>query len=442
MRLHVPYVQPWMTKDETTIKTHLKYGCGRVPSHEMQYISRTSLSKILWVLVRNSKNIKAIVPLNALKGTLMTTQQNLDALKGTLITTQQNLTIVHLHLWICFIAMFKSIFFLFVWSFEECADPMPCDLEFWCCMKAVYTQSWICLKRTLVVSVMFSCVSAHNWFENVCWEVPKARWSNSCVQHTQSSFVAFWSRGKGPTLSTLCKRHLPSLHPSCQDGTSTDYDIQQFIKNGWIIRWPSGSKREFWWFARIASQRKTIFIQCSSDSLESPQTCDSQSLVPQNWREGDPPKKPPTQKKTVCTNSLRKLFCLFSAYLKGKRGDNLYRLSRNCLRKLFVQTVFIWVGGFFGWVFPSWKTRRRRDDFRESLDSRKSANRFVRIGPSIRLSLNYLRHSTSLVLKRICHFGTNCHFSLYGTNLSKTLAFLFLWNLSLSCWLFTNHKEE
>ena len=68
----------------------------------------------------------------------------------------------------------------------------------------------------------------------------------------------------------------------------------------------------------------------------------------QNSREGDPPKKPPTQIKTVCTNSLRKLFCLFSAYLKGEKRDSLHKLSRNCLRKLFVQTVFIWVGGFLG----------------------------------------------------------------------------------------------
>ena len=51
-------------------------------------------------------------------------------------------------------------------------------------------------------------------------------------------------------------------------------------------------------------------------------------------RAGDPPQKPLTQTKTVCTNSLRKLFLPVSAYLKGKRGDSLYKLSRNCLRKL------------------------------------------------------------------------------------------------------------
>ena len=40
--------------------------------------------------------------------------------------------------------------------------------------------------------------------------------------------------------------------------------------------------------------------------------------------------KTPTQIKTVCESS----FCLFSAYFKGRRGDNLYKLSLNCLRKL------------------------------------------------------------------------------------------------------------
>ena len=49
-----------------------------------------------------------------------------------------------------------------------------------------------------------------------------------------------------------------------------------------------------------------------------------------------PPKQPPTQKKqfaqTVCVNS----FCLFSANFKGKRGHNLYKLSRKVLRQLCI----------------------------------------------------------------------------------------------------------
>ena len=68
-------------------------------------------------------------------------------------------------------------------------------------------------------------------------------------------------------------------------------------------------------------------------------------------REGDPPKKPPTQIKRVCTNSLCKQgFCLFSAYFKGKRSGQFVDKTdpRNCLCKLFVQTLFIWVGGFLG----------------------------------------------------------------------------------------------
>ena len=43
----------------------------------------------------------------------------------------------------------------------------------------------------------------------------------------------------------------------------------------------------------------------------------------------------PTQKTTHPNkSSLRKLFPPVSAYFKGERGDNLYKLSRNCLRKL------------------------------------------------------------------------------------------------------------
>ena len=54
------------------------------------------------------------------------------------------------------------------------------------------------------------------------------------------------------------------------------------------------------------------------------------------------PKKPPTQIKTVCTNSLRKPFLPVSAYLQGKKGDSLYKQS---VLKLFAQTVFL-----FRWV--------------------------------------------------------------------------------------------
>ena len=48
------------------------------------------------------------------------------------------------------------------------------------------------------------------------------------------------------------------------------------------------------------------------------------------------PNKPPTQIKTVCANNLCKLSPLFP-----------FKTSRK-QRKEFVQTVFIWVGGFLG----------------------------------------------------------------------------------------------
>ena len=97
---------------------------------------------------------------------------------------------------------------------------------------------------------------------------------------------------------------------------------------------------------RMKSEEKGEAVGGQAGSVSA--TCLCNRLGCLSLREGDPPKKPPTQIKTVCTNSLHKLFCLFSAYFKGKRGDNLYKLSRNCLRKLFVQTVFIWVGDFLG----------------------------------------------------------------------------------------------
>ena len=69
------------------------------------------------------------------------------------------------------------------------------------------------------------------------------------------------------------------------------------------------------------------------------------------------PKKPPTQIKIVCTNSLCKFFRLFLLIFKGKGGTICTNCPEIVVRKLFVQTVFIWVGGFFGWVFPSWRNR-------------------------------------------------------------------------------------
>ena len=68
-------------------------------------------------------------------------------------------------------------------------------------------------------------------------------------------------------------------------------------------------------------------------------------------REGNPPKdNTHPNKKTVCTNSLRKLFppafCLF----KEKRADNLYKLLWNCKLCFWFGWVFFWGG----WVSPSW----------------------------------------------------------------------------------------
>ena len=63
-------------------------------------------------------------------------------------------------------------------------------------------------------------------------------------------------------------------------------------------------------------------------------------------REGNPPQKPPAQIKAACTNSLRNLF--LAVFYLFKR-NNLYKLFRNCLRKLW----FYFGGWFFGGVgFP------------------------------------------------------------------------------------------
>ena len=63
------------------------------------------------------------------------------------------------------------------------------------------------------------------------------------------------------------------------------------------------------------------------------------------------PKKPPTQTKSLCTNSLRKLFLLVFCLFKGetkKKKDSLYKLFRNCLRKL----CFYLGAWFFGVGLP------------------------------------------------------------------------------------------
>ena len=80
---------------------------------------------------------------------------------------------------------------------------------------------------------------------------------------------------------------------------------------------------------------------------------DFRRFTPSLSRESNPPKKSPTQIETVCTNSLRKLFRLFSAYFKGKNGEQFVQT----VPKLFAQTVcancFYLGGWFFGWVSPS-----------------------------------------------------------------------------------------
>ena len=58
-----------------------------------------------------------------------------------------------------------------------------------------------------------------------------------------------------------------------------------------------------------------------------------------SW-EGNPPKKPPTQIKPVCTNSVLPTFGLF---LEGKRGS-LHTVSKI----VCANSVFILVGGFLG----------------------------------------------------------------------------------------------
>ena len=65
-----------------------------------------------------------------------------------------------------------------------------------------------------------------------------------------------------------------------------------------------------------------------------------------------------THPKTTHSNrsTLRKLFSLFSAYFKGKRGDSSYKLFRNCLRKC----AFVWVGVFFWGGSPLHRRKGRK----------------------------------------------------------------------------------
>ena len=61
-----------------------------------------------------------------------------------------------------------------------------------------------------------------------------------------------------------------------------------------------------------------------------------------------PTQKTPTQIKQFAQTVWATFFCLLSAYfyLKGKRGDNLHKLSRNCSHKLcfYLCGWFFWVG--------------------------------------------------------------------------------------------------
>ena len=61
-------------------------------------------------------------------------------------------------------------------------------------------------------------------------------------------------------------------------------------------------------------------------------------------REGDPPKKPPTQIKRVRKQFAQIISASFLLILKGKRGT----VCTNCAEIVCANCVFIWVGGFWG----------------------------------------------------------------------------------------------
>ena len=85
----------------------------------------------------------------------------------------------------------------------------------------------------------------------------------------------------------------------------------------------------------------------------------------QESKESREPKKPPTQIKRVCTNSLRKLFCLFSVYCKGERGTICTNcpeiVCANCLCKLF---LFGWVVFWVGLPFAKEKKIRVKESLK------------------------------------------------------------------------------
>ena len=105
--------------------------------------------------------------------------------------------------------------------------------------------------------------------------------------------------------------------------------------------WPRGSE-----FGGLQSP----LITWSEDALRARLSGPTATVILSGYTlmEGDPPKKPPSQQKQFAQTAYANSFCLFSAYNEGKRGDNLYKLSRNCLRKLC-----FYLGGLLGWVSPS-----------------------------------------------------------------------------------------
>ena len=65
-------------------------------------------------------------------------------------------------------------------------------------------------------------------------------------------------------------------------------------------------------------------------------------------KEGNPPKKPPAQTKTICTNSLCKPFSALCSFHKNMKGQFFTRFQKDffvLIRRLFVWAFFL-LGGF------------------------------------------------------------------------------------------------